>query len=179
MSEWSLYPAIIGTCLSVWLWLRFVVRNHDKESPMTLSELGAQTDARYFRFVLWLCGPLFGITIVFYLGPRIASPWIVYSLVLVVLFEVLAGVFLPRTTRGKVLHGIAAYGMAICMFVSAVGLALSLQALSWALWLLVAAMLVCAIMAGLRHGRFLVYELAFIFLSHISMVAASVILAVT
>ena len=144
---------------------------------MTLSELGTRRNARYFRLVLWICGPLFGITIVYYLTPKITDLWITFSLIAVVICEIFTGIFLPRSRTGIVLHGIAAYGMAVCMLLGAVGLALSVPSFAWIVWVLTGVMLVCATMATMKHGKFLFYELMFIFLSHASIVVACLIYA--
>lgn len=172
MNEWSLYPAVVGTLLSILLWTRFVAREYDEKHPMTLSELGTRRNAQYFRLVLWTCGPLFGLTIIYYLSPKITDAWVIFTLIAVVICEIFTGIFLPRSKRDVILHGIAAYGMAICMLVGAAGLALSVPNSAWIVWILTGAMLACAIMATMKHGKFLLYELMFIFLSHASIVVA-------
>ncbi len=174
MNEWSFYPVFVGTFLSIVLWLRFVVREHSIGTQITLSELGANRNANYFRFVLWLCGPLFGLTAIFYIFPRIGSPLVGLLIITTIVLELLVGMFLPLNKRHKSLHELIAYGMGLCMFASALGLAFTLPRFGWLQAIFVVAMIACAIGMAVNKRHFIFYEVAFIFISHFTMITAAV-----
>ena len=155
-------------------WIVFVRREHDRANPVTLSELAARKreSVRYFRLILWVCGPLFGLTAVLFIAPRLQLPVLTALLILMVAFEMLVGVFPPTDKKQKIIHEIIAYAMAVTMLAAAVMFALSLPRFTLAEWLLVGLMLVCAAAAFLRRGAFIFYELGFIFMSHLTLVIA-------
>lgn len=117
MNNWAFYPVFIGTAISIVGWSYFVIKNYDN-SPKTLSELAATTpkNIQYFRTILWICGPLFGITALFYLAPRVNSSLLVVLWLIVVVLEILVGVIPPTSKRKKLIHEIIAYSMAFFMF---------------------------------------------------------------
>ena len=174
MNNWALYPVFVGTILSIVLWTRFVLRERAFSENLTLSELAAKRDVKYFRFVLWLCGPLFGLTTIFYILPRLHSLPTEVLLVVVVLLELVAGIFLPVNKRHKLFHELIAYTMGLCMFVAAVCLALVLPRLGILEAAFSVAMLVCVTGMGVNRRNFIYYEVAFIFISHFTIVTAVV-----
>ena len=174
MPEWAFYPVFIGTFLSIVLWTRFVVREHSIGVRITLSELGAQRNANYFRFVLWLCGPLFGLTMLFYIFPKLDSPLVSSLLTVTVLLELLVGVYLPVNKRDRFLHECIAYSMGALMFISTVGLTLVLPKLAWLEGSFVILLLLCMTGMLVNRRHFIFYEVSFIFISHFSMVVATI-----
>ena len=173
MNNWAVYPAFIATCLSMWLWLRFVRAEHDSKAPMTLSELGTSKNSRYFRAVLWICGPLFGVTILFYIAPRLDNIFVIVPLIGTVALEILTGVFLPRGKVERALHEVSAYGMAFFMLTSVIATALVIPRFAWIQWVLAVLMFSAAFLAIISRNRFIYYELCFIFLSHITILVAA------
>ena len=102
---WVLTTVVIGTILSMTGWLWFATKNHNPEHPATLSEIAARNaeNEKYFRTVLWICGPLFGIAAV--PVARALSSWLVAVLwLLAVVLEILVGVFVPSTKKARAIH---------------------------------------------------------------------------
>ena len=83
-----------------------------------MSELGSYKNLRHFRFILWLCGPLFAITVLFYIAPRIGHAGVSALFLAVVALEILVGVVPPIGKRNKKLHEAIAYSMGFLMLVS-------------------------------------------------------------
>ena len=178
MDSWAFYPVFVGTIISIIGWVAFVRREHDAMNPATLSMLAARKreNIRYFRLILWVCGPLFGLTAIFFIAPHLQLPFLTSVLILMVGLEMLVGVFPPVDKMQKMIHEIIAYAMALSMAVAGVMLALSLPRFGWMEWLLVGLMLVCATFAVSRRTAFIFYELGFIFMSHITLVVAALAL---
>lgn len=178
MNSWALYPIFIGTIISIIGWVHFVKQKYD-HSPKTLSELAA-TDAeniRYFRIILWICGPLFGLTVMFFMAKRIDDAFLVTLWMAIVVLEILVGVFPPDTKPKKLLHEIIAYGMAFLMFYAGILIALKINGVAAILeWTLVGCMVIFALGGYFHRSRYIYYELAFIFSSHLSMIVAAVAL---
>ena len=165
----------LGTILSMAGWVWFVFKNHDPNHPATLSELAARSpkNRQYFRLVLWVCGPLFGIGTVV-LASSLDSQLLVMSWLLTVALELLTGVFVPSNKRHTILHNVVAYSMAVCMWLSAIVAAVVLTEVSLVLWLLLGIMAACAVCASLRRKQFVFYELGFLFSAHLTMVVSAI-----
>lgn len=178
MNNWAFYPVFIGTIISMVGWVHFVKQKYDK-SPKTLSELAA-TDAeniRYFRTILWICGPLFGLTALFFMASRINNAVLVYLWAAIVILEILVGVFPPINKPKKLLHEIIAYSMAFLMFCAGILVAVRLDRIAALLeWLLVGCMIFFAIGGYFHRTRYIYYELGFIFSSHLTLVVAAIAL---
>lgn len=176
MYLWPLGILLVGSCISVVGWVLLVRHNYDPLNPGTLSQLSSRDAAtfRYFRTVLWVCGPLFavgGVMVAYALrSPLLGAVWVI-----TVLLEMLVGIF-PAAGRGKRLHEMFAYGMAVCMMIGAVLAAVLLPRLRLVEWLLVVSMAGCALMAALRSHHFVFYELAYIFTAHLTMIVAAIAL---
>ncbi len=177
--QWTFYPAFLGTFLSVVGWCYMARNEHDKANPLTLSELGAarQSTLKYFRSVLWICGPQFAITMFFFIVPRISHELLfTISWSITFLCEMLVGVF---PAKGKTLLVHEAIGLTM-----SAGMLLMAYLFCWSLHgiFLHIEVAFALIMSGLiaffafnRHNR-LFYELAFIFLSHFTILVAAVAL---
>lgn len=177
---WTFYPAFIGTAISVVAWTYFAWREHVTHMPRTLSELASEQPEgmQYYRTVLWTCGPLFGITTLFYITPRVDNPIpIAIASAVMVSAEMLAGIYPAR--RGKVtahdiIAGIMGFAMTLLafLFVWSLDGSYSYVELGFA-----AVMSILAICTMLDRKRYLFYELPFIYLSHFSVLAAALALA--
>lgn len=165
----------LGTILSMAGWVWFVFNNHNLNQPATLSELAARSpkNRQYFRLILWVCGPLFGIGTVV-MASSLDSQLLVTLWLLAVVLELLTGVFVPSNKRHTRLHNVVAYGMAVCMWLSAIVAAVILTEVSLVLWLLLGIMTVCAVCASLQRNQFVFYELGFLFSAHLTMVVSAV-----
>jgi len=178
MSNWAFYPVFVGTIISIIGWITFVRREHDSTNPVTLSMLAARKreNIQYFRLILWVCGPLFGLTAIFFIAPHLQLPILTALLTLMVGLEMLVGVFPPVDTKQKMIHEIIAYAMAVCMLASGIMLAVWLPHFAWVEWILIGLMLMCAVVALSRRTAFIFYELGFIFMSHLTLVVAALVL---
>lgn len=177
MNYWALYPAVLGTFLSIILWGLFVSREHTVGRPVTLSELGVERNVKYFRLILWICGPLFGLTAIFYIIPQLHSAVVSALLLGIIFLELFAGVFLPVNSRGRTLHNIVAYTMGLVMFLGGIGFALVLPRFNLLELAFVFAMFVCSIGMAVHRRHYIFYELIFIFLSHFTIVTAALAFA--
>ena len=144
-------------------------------NPATLSELGAasSTTLTYFRTVLWVCGPLFAITMIFFVLPKIEFFYLnllAYSFTIV--NEILLGVF-PAIGKTRRLHDLLAFVMAASMLIMAYLFAFSLEGnYTTAQLVMAASMTVLGILGLLDRKNFIFYELSFIFTSHFTILTA-------
>lgn len=176
MNEWAFYPVIIGTILSVILWLRFIKREYNVSQPGTLSEIAARKEEsiRYFRAVLWICGPMFGMTAVFFVAPRSPDQILLAVWLIAVVLEMLVGVFPPISPRMKLAHELIAYAMGAAMFIVVILLAFGSGELAWLQGIMAILMLLFVGASFVDKTRYLHYELGFIFSSHLTMVIAAI-----
>jgi hypothetical protein len=179
MAFWLYSPAFLATAISIVGWTYMAVKEHNNVSPQALSELGAARSETlaYFRCILWICGVLFGITMYFFVIPRI-DLWLLHTLAwsMTLFGEVLLGVY-PAIGKTKRLHDMLAMIMGVGML-----------AMSYLFWWsfggifmyvemgIALAMTLLAILTIIRFRIFIVYELLFIFLSHISILVAVIAL---
>jgi hypothetical protein len=82
----------------------------------------------------------------------------------------LAGVFLPRDGREEIWHNIFAYTMGFAMLGLASSSVLVLPKLTSVAAIIAVSMAAVAIIGPRRRRHYIFYELAFIFLSHASMI---------
>lgn len=177
---WTFYPAFLGTAISIIAWTYFARREHITHIPRTLSELAAERpDAlRYYRVVLWICGPLIAVTAFGFILIRIDHPVIVgIALAVMVITEMLVGVF-PAQRGRLTLHDIIAAAMGGSMIILAYLFALSLDGVYVYLELGFAlCMTILAILCLSDRKRYLFYELSLIYLSHFSILTAALALS--
>ena len=176
MNSWAIYPAFIGTVLSVLGWSYFVARHHNVHQPVTLSELAARRHdtIKYFRTILWICGPLFLITILLYIAPLLHSTWLAVLWVMIVFAEICLGIFPPVSKQSRVIHNIFAYIMAVGMLLSAVMMALIVPRYNVLLVITVVIMILFSLPTKYNLTNYIYYELGYIFLSHISIIISIV-----
>ncbi len=179
MTDWTFYPAFLGTVISIVAWTVFALKEHDSNNPKTLSELGAKDDHTllYYRVVLWLCGPLFAITFLFFIVPRITNNEIVaFFCILTVVTELLLGVF-PARGRTVMSHNIISWIMGSSMLVSTILFAWNLSgAVSTFLYFASITMAIFMTLAILNTKKFLFYELLFLYVAHISVLVTAIAL---
>jgi hypothetical protein len=172
MNEWALYPVFVATGLSVLGWAYYIRREHDAAHPVELSKFAVRNRANtvYYRTFMWLCPLLFAVTGLWYVWPSLRSPFVVLLWLLSCVFCMLAGVFLPRGGWRERLHDMFAYGMGLAMLALAFGAAWSIPRFSVLAWLVALAMAVIAIVGPHRRSQYIFYEVAFIYLSHFTMI---------
>lgn len=174
------YPAFLAAIISIIGLGRIAYAEHDRTQPRTLSELAAAQDhlLRKFQKILWLCGTLFAITMYGLLIPRTsyALP-ITLGWSLEYICEILAG-FIPAHGNTLRLHDLLARGMSAGMLILAYAFCWSTDGAYASTEIGIAiAMSIAATLTFIDKKRFLLYELAFIFLSHISILVALLALA--
>ncbi len=171
------YPCLLATLLSVVLLTRIAYIHHDKTQPRNLSELAAKEDQLliYFRNVLWTCGTLFAITVYGLLVPRtvLAIPLCI-AWTITYLGNLLLAI-VPARNHTVRLHnffaqtmGAGMLGMACIFWLSFTGIYATFEI---ALAIL---MTILGAMAFIDKKRFIVYELSFLFASHITIVVAAI-----
>ncbi len=179
MSSWTFYPAFVGTAISVVGWLYFAQKEHVTHLPRTLSELAAEKPValRYYRTILWICGPLFAITLFAFILPRAPYPLLIGSVsALVIIPEILIGFFPAR--HGKVtIHDVIAGLMGTAMISLAYVFAWTLLGVysTIELWFAIL-MTILGVLCLVNRKRYLFYELPLIFLSHFSILVAALAL---
>ncbi|HSW74600.1 MAG TPA: hypothetical protein VLG16_01890 [Candidatus Saccharimonadales bacterium] len=173
------YPAFIGTFISVVAWTYLAYKEHLPHLPRTLSELAAEKaeTLRYYRTILWVCGPLFAVTLYLFIVPRIASSLLAGVIgSFTIIPELLIGYFPAK--RGKITaHDIIAGTMGAGMITLAYMFAWDLYGL-YSLTELVLAIVISAlgILCIANRKRYLFYELPLIYLPHFSILVAALAL---
>jgi hypothetical protein len=179
MPSWTFYPAFIGTFISVVAWTYLAQKEHLRHMPRTLSELAAEKPEalNYYRIVLWLCGPLFAITMFAFVLPRVLHPFIIgIACALTIVSEMAIGFFPAQ--KGKItVHDVVAGLMGVVMIITAYLFAWSLSGayakVEFAFGL---CMSILGILCMIDRKRYLFYELPLIFIAHFSVLVAALAL---
>ena len=132
--------------------------------PRTLSELAAEKPEalRYYRTVLWICGPLFAVTAYAFVLPRITHPLFVgIAWTLIILPEMIIG-FFPAQRCKITPHDIIAGMIGTSMIAAGYIFALCMSLLG----------VLCAV----NRKRYLLYELSLIYISHFSILVEALAL---
>lgn len=179
MQSWTFYSAFIGTSISIVAWTYLALKEHLTHIPRTLSELASEKPQalRYYRIVLWTCGPLFAVTTLGFIVPRVAYTVPVgIACGLTIMAELLVGVFPAQ--RGRItIHDIIAGVMGLSMIASAYLFAWSLHGFyTNAEMVFTIFMTLLALLCLIDRKRYLFYELPFIFLAHFSVLIAAIAL---
>lgn len=179
MLPWTFYPAFLGTFISVIAWTYLARREHLAHMPRTLSELSWEKPEalRYYRVILWTCGPMFAIMSLFFIVPRIEHAVIVAIVsTFMVISEMAVGIFPAQ--RGKItIHDIIAaimgFAMISCAFLFAWSLGGGYRYVEL-VFATIASVLGALTLADRPH--YLFYELPFIYIGHFSVLAAALAL---
>lgn len=172
----AFYAAFLGTLGSIICLSYLAVTQHDRKNPKTFSELVAvERHLLYrFRWISIVCSTLLAITVYFYIAPR--NPYgsiqaLAWSL------EYLGGILMltfPAKDKFITLHTICAQVMAAGMLILACVFLPALDGVYFALGLLCTLLMITLGVATIvDKKRFMVYELAFIFISHITICIAA------
>lgn len=172
----SFYTVFIGTILSIVSLSYLAIKEYKSGESRTLSELGGLHDQalQQFRAILWICGTLFTITMLFFIAPRLQSPFMYVIWLATYACEVLLGIFpAHKGIKGK-LHNIFAFTMAAGFLITSIYFTLRLDGIyQTIMWVILVIFTILALLALADKKRFLFYELAFIYLSHISICVAA------
>lgn len=176
--SWAFYPVFVGTLVSIMGLSRIALKNHDKTNPRTLSELAAaeQSVLSHFRSILIVCDLLFALTVFGFIVPRITNSAVIAIFGAMMIGGELFVSLLPARGRTFNVHFVLAQIMAVGMF----GLAL-IFCFELPMFLLIEAailltMCVMIFLTFVNKKHYLVYELAYIFASHLSIVVAAIAL---
>jgi hypothetical protein len=179
MTMLTFYAAFLASVLSITGLSWIAIKEFDKRQPRTLSELAAAQEhlLNHFRRTLFVCGTLFAVTVYGYLVPRISSSGLLATAwTLTYLGNILAAI-IPARDKTIKYHYLSAQAMAIGMLLMAYIFAASLPGgYSEVEVYISAAMSLLGIMTFIDKSRFIIYELSFIFLSHISILVAALAL---
>jgi hypothetical protein len=179
MQPFAFYPVFVGTVLSIIGNTLLARREYNSGEAKTLSQLGGghSKALRQFRAILWVCGTLFGITMLFFIAPRLNSQSMYVILTVTYACEILLGVVPDHPGPKHLWHGIFAYGMALGFLITSIFFALRLDNIYQIISIiLLLAMIMMVVIAGFNKKRFLFYQLSYIYLSHISIVIAALAL---
>lgn len=174
---WTFYSAFIGTFLSVTGLSYLAWREHNPSRPLTLSQLAAKSRALqlYFRIVLWVCGTLFAATVFFFINPRLANSVLqIIAFVLVFVPELLLGIFHAKGDIELLLHDVLSRVMGFGMWATALMFTINLSGIYSQIEACLTVILsILAILTIIDQKKFLLYELPFIFTSHVSILIAA------
>lgn len=179
MNQWMFYPALLATLISMAGLSRIVIKYYDKQQPRTLSELAtAQASLlNHFRNLLWLCGTLFAITVYGYVVPKIGQPTLLAGAWSLTYLGNLLAATIPARDEKLKLHNVCAQAMGIGMVAMAYLFWFNLSGAYAGLEAYIAfAMTLLGVLTLVDKGRFIFYELSFIFLSHVSILVAAIAL---
>lgn len=172
--QWAPIMALLATALSVVGWVTYVRIFNNRCYFATLSQVAlTSNDSKlFFRSIVWVCGSIFYVAMVL-MSISITSQLLPFLWYATIFFEVMVGVVLPKNKIATMWHNFFAYGMAFFMLVSAFVAALSFQDVAILLWLLASCMTIFAILAVIRKRHFILYELNFLFLAHLTIVVSA------
>lgn len=132
---------------------------------------------RQFRTILWVCGSLIAVTLLFFIAQRLHSDLLYQLWAVTWVCELLTGVIPTRGGWLYMLHSAFAYGMALGFFITAAYFAYHFtggyQLLSTGIFVLMSIMILSTFV---DRKHFLFYELSYIFLSHIGVIIAALAL---
>lgn len=168
-------PTLTATIISITNLSYLAYKNHDPKTPRTLSELAASsnTSLTYFRWVLAICGTLFGVAVLGSLGGFTYSAWVATAAIVMVASNMLVAIFPAREGRSLMLHNVFAVLMALGMIALAYLFLASLRGTYLTAGIIIAiAMSLFGLAANLDRKRYLYFELPYIFLSHASILVA-------
>ncbi|HSX35907.1 MAG TPA: hypothetical protein VLH84_03160 [Patescibacteria group bacterium] len=178
MESWTFYPVFIATLVSVMGLSYIAVSEHTGDRPRPLSELAVaeQPLLARFRNILLFCGALFAVTVFGFIVPRVNHPIVVAIFGGLMIGGELLAALIPARHKTAVAHAVLAQTMALGMLGLAVMFWLGLATFVAAEAVLALVMCAAAILMLTDRKRFIMYELAFIFSSHFTILIAAMAL---
>lgn len=176
----GLAASALATVTSIASLSRLAYIWHDAAAPKSLSELAAVQDRllNHFQKVLWTCGTLFAVAVYGAIAPNfIHGVWLSIAWTVTYLGDVLLAA-VPMRGKTVLLHTLYAQAMALGMW----GMA---WVFFWGFtgWFkvvalgIVIAMMLLALLTFADKRRYIFYELAFLYLSHVSIILGAVFIA--
>lgn len=149
----------------------------DKSIELSKLAVSSRLNNVGYRIFMFLCPVLFAITGLLYVAPRLHDVVAIVLWMISVGGCIIAGIFMSQGGWRSILHNIGAYAMGIAMLGLAVRLAIVSPGLNKALWAISFIMVLLAFVGKvLQRKYYVIYEIGFIFLSHISMILVTVAL---
>ena len=176
MQPFAFYPVFFGTILSIVSLSLLTRREYQSGKSVTLSHLGGshKKALQQFRAILWVCGTLFSMTVLFFISPRINSRVMLIVWTMTYFCEIMLGAIPDHKGWRQILHKIFAYGMGLGFLIAAVFFSIKFDGVYGAAsWIILLGMLIAVITTIFDRKRFLLYELIYIYLSHIGIVIAT------
>lgn len=174
MSELLVYPAVLGTILSIILLSRLTFQ--EKKIPArTLSEYATSDPARLrsFRNILLVCNTLFSVSTFSVLIPKSSNTALVLGACICMAIGIYGCALIPAKGSTKKLHLLFAVAMGVSMPILALVCAIELTgAYRISLMACFGIMTLFALLMLFDEKRYIVHELLFIFTSHISILIA-------
>lgn len=172
-------PAIVAAIVSI-VGLTALARSaYDRNHPRSLSEMATISGHNMviFRSILYPCAILFGVTIIGFIAPGSSLRTLIGVAGVVMCGSEIILATIPAAGKSKLVHDGFGNLMGAAMAVLAICFAVTLHGTGRQVELgVIAAMAVCFGLMRLDGRRFVVYELAYIYLSHASVVAVSLFL---
>lgn len=171
--------ALIATIGSVFNLSKIAKEKHLPGAPKSLSERAALETRllRQFRTTLLTCSTLFAIAIYGFIAPQVTNGWWVAGAWTLTYIGIIIAAVLPATGKTFVPHVVAATTMGIGMVLLALTFWMSFSGVSAAAELsITAAMALLGILTFVDTKRYIFYELALLYLNHVSIVVATLAL---
>ncbi|HET7630386.1 MAG TPA: hypothetical protein VFK03_03355 [Candidatus Saccharimonadales bacterium] len=179
MLDWFVYPALYAMLVSMTALTSLALNLHDRRQPKSLSQLvtAELKFLRKFRNILLICGTLFSITMFGYVIPSFKWPLALLVVWSLAYLSNAAIAFTPAADKTAFIHTKLAQLMAASFLATAYLFAFGLSGFHAQIELTLAiGMSLLSILVVVDPRRFIVYELSFIYLSHVSVLVASLAL---
>ena len=178
-----MYPALvfasIATIGSTFNLTKISVQTHHSTAPKSLSERATLEEILLLRFrkTLLICSTLFALAIYGFIAPAVVNGWWVAAAWTLTYLGIIAAAILPARDKTFYVHFWAAQGMGLGMILLATAFWKSYSGAGSAIELTISlTMVVLAALTYADKQRFIFYELGFLYLNHISIVVAAILL---
>ncbi len=177
MNVW-IYPAFLGTLISITGLTMFAKSRYDSKHPRTLSEMATISDRSMmvFRLILYPCAVLFGVTNLAYVAPLSSQPTsIAVAAIIMCGSEMVLAALPARGRSSRYLHNVFAYIMGASMFSLALFYVATLSGGPRQIIIgIIGLMATLSMGCWIDKKRFIFYELPYIYLSHLSILIVAV-----
>ena len=174
------YTAFVGMFISLFTSAVLVQHGRNIEDARTLSEIAASDDSKlhFFRWGIITSASLFTLTVIWFIAPRVKFGGLQEVAYLANFSSVVLLTLVPaRGGRAKTIHTFFAYSMAVSMLASSFLFSVNTNGAYRTLEIVVGTFLVLSgLLTVLDRERFVWYELAFIHLSHTTVLIAALAL---
>ncbi len=169
---------VLGIILSILGISLFTYREYKIGSKRTLSDLAAKNSQtlRQFRVILIVCGILISIMVYFLLIPNMASgKWLFIFYTMILFCELSLAIFPAGPGMSGRIHDALAYSMGFGMLGLAISFALILNGGYSVAEYVILGLMISLCLISLKFWDYMIlFELPFIFLSHMSILLAAI-----